>query len=100
MFSIGEFSKLTQMTVKTLRFYHEAGLLIPSYVDPETGYRYYEESHVATARAITYLRSLEFSISDIKELMSHEADEDILNALERQQLAIKERIRQLRKAAL
>jgi DNA-binding transcriptional MerR regulator len=100
MLSIGEFSKLTQLTVKTLRFYHEEGLLIPAFVDPDTGYRYYDLSHVETARAITYLRSLEFSLSDIKELLSHEAEEDLLKVLERKQSAIKERIKQLRKAAL
>jgi DNA-binding transcriptional MerR regulator/effector-binding domain-containing protein len=100
MFSIGEFSKLTQLTVKTLRFYHEEGLLIPGFVDPDTGYRYYDQSQIETARAITYLRSLEFSLSDIKELLSQKADEDLLNVLERQQSVLKERIKQLRKAAL
>jgi DNA-binding transcriptional MerR regulator/predicted transcriptional regulator YdeE len=100
MFSIGEFSKLTQLTVKTLRFYHEEGVLIPAFVDPDTGYRYYHPSHIEMARAITYLRSLEFSLSDIKELLHHQADEDLLNVLERQQSAVKERIKQLRKAAL
>src|SRR5271166_765386 len=100
MFSIGEFSKLTQLTVKALRFYHEEGLLIPAFVDPETGYRYYDQSHIETARAITYLRSLEFSLSDIKELLHHQADEDLLNILERQQSIVKERIKHLRKAAL
>ncbi|MEX2120445.1 MAG: MerR family DNA-binding transcriptional regulator [Pirellulales bacterium] len=39
-FSIGEFSKITGLTVKTLRFYHEQGLLVPSCVGEETGYRY------------------------------------------------------------
>ncbi|HLN33113.1 MAG TPA: helix-turn-helix domain-containing protein [Gemmataceae bacterium] len=100
MLSIGEFSKLTQLTVKALRFYHEEGLLIPAFVDPETGYRYTDQSHIETARAITYLRSLEFSLSDIKELLHHRADEDLLNILERQQSIVKERIKQLRKAAL
>jgi DNA-binding transcriptional MerR regulator len=100
MFSIGEISKLTQLTVKTLRFYHEEGLLIPTFVDPETGYRYYDQSHIETARAITYLRSLEFPLSEIKELLRSQADEDLLKALERQQSSVKERIKQLRKAAV
>lgn len=100
MFSIGEFSKLTQLTVKTLRFYHEEGLLIPKYVDPDTGYRYYDESHVETARAISYLRSLEFPLSAIKELLRGQESDDILDLLERQQLAVQERIRQLRKASV
>jgi DNA-binding transcriptional MerR regulator/effector-binding domain-containing protein len=100
MFSIGEFSKLTQLTVKTLRFYHEEGLLIPACVDPETGYRYYDERHIETARAITYLRSLEFPLSEIKELLRSQGDDDLLVALERQQSALKERIKQLRKTVV
>jgi DNA-binding transcriptional MerR regulator len=36
MFTIGEFSKLSGLTVKTLRFYHEEGLLVPAFVDPDT----------------------------------------------------------------
>lgn len=100
MFSIGEFSKLTQLSVKTLRFYHEEGLLIPSFVDPDTAYRYYDQSHIETARAITYLRSLEFPLSEIKELLRSQGDEDLLKSLERQQASVKERIKQLRKAAI
>lgn len=99
MFSIGELSKLTQLTVKTLRFYHEEGLLVPARIDPETGYRYYDESHIETARAIVYLRSLEFPLSEIRELLRCDGEGDLLTILERQQSAVKERIKQLRKAA-
>ena len=60
MFTIGEFSKVTGLTVKTLRFYHEEGLLEPASVDPRTGYRHYDERQIETARAIAFLRSLEF----------------------------------------
>lgn len=98
MFSIGEFSKLTQLSVKTLRFYHEEGLLVPV-VDPDTGYRYYDERHIETARAIVYLRALEFPLSEIKELLRCESEDDLLTILQRQQSAVHERIKQLRKAA-
>lgn len=98
MFSIGEFSKLAQLPVKTLRYYHDEGLLVPKFVDPETGYRYYEQSQIETARAIIYLRSLEFPLSEIKELLKPGGEHDLLAVLERQQAAIKKRIRQLRKA--
>ena len=63
MFSIGEFSKITGWTVKTLRFYHEQGVLAPSYIDEETGYRYYDENKIEAARIISTLRSLDFSLS-------------------------------------
>lgn len=52
MFSIGEFSKITGLTVKTLRFYHEEGLSTPSFVDMATGYRHYNVDQIETARAI------------------------------------------------
>ncbi|HWB09557.1 MAG TPA: MerR family transcriptional regulator [Pirellulales bacterium] len=99
MFTIGELSKLTQLPVKTLRFYHEQGLLVPSYVDPDTGYRYYDQRHVETARAIVYLRNLEFSLSDIGQILDSSRDEDLLAVLLRQQSIVKERIKGLRKAA-
>lgn len=99
MLTIGQFSKLTQLPVKTLRFYHEEGLLTPASVDPDTGYRYYDASQVETARAIVYLRGLEFSLSEIKELLQQPADDDLITILERRQSAIKDRIRQLRQAA-
>jgi DNA-binding transcriptional MerR regulator/effector-binding domain-containing protein len=96
MFSIGEFSKLSGLTVKTLRFYHEEGLLVPAYVDPDTGYRYYQETQIETARVIAYLRNLEFTISDIKALFAQESDADLLDLLERQRSQIKEQIKRLR----
>jgi len=40
--SIGAFSRLTHLSVKTLRYYHEVGLLEPAVVDPDSGYRYYQ----------------------------------------------------------
>ena len=75
MFSIGEFSKITGLTVKTLRFYHEQGLLVPSPIDEETGYRYYAPAKVETARAITFLRGLDFGVSEIREILAR-TDED------------------------
>jgi DNA-binding transcriptional MerR regulator/effector-binding domain-containing protein len=99
MFTIGEFSKVTGMTVKTLRFYHEAGLLVPTMVDDQTGYRYYDEKKVETARVIAYLRELEFPVEEIKDLLRHAEDEGrVLDALERQKAALADRIRRLRKA--
>jgi DNA-binding transcriptional MerR regulator len=98
MFSIGEFSKLTQLTVKTLRFYHEQEILVPACVDPDSGYRYYDASQVELARAITYLRGLEFSLNDIRELLQSDGGDDLLTILERQHAAVKGRIKQLGKA--
>ena len=46
MFSIGEFSIISRLSVKALRYYHDEGILIPDYIDDETGYRYYRNASV------------------------------------------------------
>lgn len=46
MLSIGEFSKICQVSVKTLHHYDKLGLLVPAQVDVETGYRYYEAAQL------------------------------------------------------
>ena len=80
MFSIGEFSKLTGLSVRTLRFYHDKKILIPTSLDPDTGYRFYEERNLESARVIIALRELEFSLEDIiKILANHDDDGDILD---------------------
>lgn len=100
MFGIGEFSRVTGLTVKTLRFYHEAGLLVPSFVDPQTGYRHYDPGQVETARAIAYLRNLEFSVADIGDILQHRgSEEDVLAAVERHRSMIESKVRRLRKVA-
>ena len=44
MLKIGDFSRMSKVTVKALRYYEKEGLLIPKYVDENNGYRYYETS--------------------------------------------------------
>ena len=53
-YSIGEFSQITGLSVKTLRFYHEKGILIPTSVDEATGYRFYDAAKVEKARVSMY----------------------------------------------
>jgi DNA-binding transcriptional MerR regulator len=65
MFTIGEFSRITGLTIKTLRFYHERGLLVPARVEFGPGYRSDDERNVETARPILALRECEFSLSVI-----------------------------------
>jgi len=51
MLKIGEFSRLSMLTVKALRFYEKEGLLCPAYVDERSGYRFYEAAQLETAAA-------------------------------------------------
>lgn len=64
-FKIGEFSKLCQVTVKTLRHYEEIGLLTPFEVDEWTGYRYYNTKQLRQMVRIAYLKRLGFSLEEI-----------------------------------
>src|SRR5688500_7606838 len=94
-YSIGEFSRITGLSVKTLRFYHEEGLLAPSSVDSATGYRFYDATKIEKARVIMRLRGMEFSIEDIKAVIGACEDEaDILNYLERQKNALQQRMKE------
>ena len=96
-FSVGEFSKITGLSVKTLRFYHEKGILMPSRVDESSGYRYYDESKIERARVIVWLREMEFSIEDIADILKEADDEsDLLTRLESQKQRIATRMRRER----
>ena len=96
MFTIGEFSKIAGLTVKTLRFYHEQGLLDPTHVDPETGYRYYDTSKIEIARIITHLRSLDLSLDEIGEILRSKGDDaDLRNVLKRQRSVLETRIKRV-----
>lgn len=69
MYKIGEFSKLSKTTIKTLRFYDEIGLFKPSKVE-ENGYRMYSVEDLNTISTIRELRSFGVSIDDVKKVLS------------------------------
>jgi DNA-binding transcriptional MerR regulator len=83
LFTIGEFSKITGLTVKTLRFYHEEGLLEPTAIDDRTGYRYYAADKIERARLVRQLRELAFSLNEIRQIRElSESEGDVLRFLE------------------
>lgn len=67
---IGEFSKINNIPIRTLRFYDQINLLNPHQVDPETNYRLYHIEQSSIVDAIQYLRQLDFSLEEIKEILS------------------------------
>lgn len=69
MLTIGEFSRLTQLSVRTLRRYHEGALLEPAVVDRETGYRYYAVDQIPTAQVIHRLRELDVPLVDVQRIL-------------------------------
>ena len=70
---IGEFSRLMQVTVKTLHHYEQKGLLIPEEVDPWTGYRYYGIGQMQKLNTIRQLQRLGFSLEEIGNLFADES---------------------------
>jgi DNA-binding transcriptional MerR regulator len=69
MIRIGDFSKLSRVPIKTLRYYDEMGLLEPIHVDDFTGYRYYEYEQMAHLYRILALKDLGFSLEQIGQLL-------------------------------
>lgn len=85
MLKIGEFSKLSQTTIKALRFYETERLLIPAMVDEWTGYRYYETSQLETMAKIKSYRQMGLTIEEIKQIFDG-MDEKTVLSVKRQEL--------------
>ena len=64
-YKIGEFSKLADIPVKTLRYYDECDVLKPSKIDTFTGYRYYSDDDIIDCEFIKMLKSLDFTLDEI-----------------------------------
>ena len=82
MLAIGEFSRLTHLSVRTLRRYHDADLLVPATVDPSTGYRSYSPDQIPTAQVIHRLRELDVPLPEVRRIVrSSDPDPDARAAL-------------------
>jgi len=69
MLKIGDFSKLSRISIRMLRNYDEIGLLVPERVDQFTGYRYYSEAQLPLANRINSLKDMGFGLSVISEIL-------------------------------
>ncbi len=75
MFKIGDFSKLTWVSVRMLRYYDETGLLKPYKVDEFTGYRYYSAKQIEDLNLIVSFRDMGFNVAEIAEAISEKSGE-------------------------
>jgi DNA-binding transcriptional MerR regulator len=73
MYKIGDFSKLSQIPVKTLRYYDEIGLLRPVRAQRSCSYRYYRAEHFERLNRILAFKDLGFSLREIRDLLSERA---------------------------
>lgn len=93
MLSIGEFSKLSRVSIKTLRYYHEIGLMNPEHIDRSTGYRYYSASQVTQVQRILAFKQMGFSLDEIEALLvQRPSPREISDRLSRKRTELESRI--------
>jgi predicted transcriptional regulator YdeE/DNA-binding transcriptional MerR regulator len=81
MLKIGEFSKISQVSVKTLRYYDQLSLLKPAHIDRFNGYRYYSLEQLPRLYRILALKDLDFSLEQIQGLMRVDLPTETLQGL-------------------
>lgn len=95
MLAIGDFSKLSQTTVRTLRYYDEVGLLKPLHVDRFTGYRYYSFDQLPRLNRILALKGLGFSLEQVAELLNEALPPDQIRGMLRlKQAELRQRVQE------
>ena len=95
LISIGKMAEINQTTIATLRLYDKIGLLHPRYVDPETGYRYYDIQQNARLDMIAYMKELGMSLSEIEYVLKKEDITLIEDILAKKNEQIHQQIREL-----
>ena len=88
MIRIGDFSKLSQVSIKTLRYYDETGLLKPISIDRETGYRSYSVSQLSRLNRILALKDLGFSLQQIGQVLNEGVSPEQLHGMLRLKRAV------------
>ncbi|SDN97717.1 MerR family transcriptional regulator [Alkalicoccus daliensis] len=103
MYSIGRFSALCNVPIKTLRYYDEIDLLKPSYIDAETNYRYYDYDKLEAVKLILLLKSLHIPLGEMKQIIESAAPvqwksiiDQKISELEKQKEQITEEIEEMK----
>lgn len=96
MLSIGEFSKLCHISPRMLRHYDAIGLLRPSHIGAENGYRYYDAAQLSALLRIETLKGYGFSLAEITELLTL-SEEELAGRIHRRRLKAYEELHSLRK---
>lgn len=78
LLKIGEVADFFQISVKAVRIYEKKGILVPAYIDPESGYRYYTPDQLHQLAALLELKALGFSLDEIKDVMVGESSKEAL----------------------
>ncbi|GGA86933.1 MerR family transcriptional regulator [Ornithinibacillus halotolerans] len=94
MYKTGEFSEMTELSKETLRYYAEIKLLEPVYIDPDNGYKYYDNNSFLNARLLFFLRKFGFTIQEMKQVIQErsldELEDILIEKKEKLELKIQE----------
>lgn len=93
MYKIGEFSKIVNIPVRTLRYYDQEGILKPSVIDKYTGYRFYDKQNILEIEYIKLLKSVNFTLDEITNNKNNINE----NILKNKQFEIQNKIQNLEK---
>lgn len=96
MFRIGEFSRLTQVSIRMLRYYDQNGLLRPAFIDPQTGYRLYTAEQIPRLQRIRLLRDLDFNVAEIARALPEWEGPGLEARLEEKRVQTEAELRQVR----
>ncbi|WP_373483508.1 MerR family transcriptional regulator [Acetobacterium sp.] len=94
MFKIGEFSKLTQVSIRMLRYYDENDLLKPAQTDPFTGYRLYSVEQIPKLQKIIFLRDIGYTVAEIGVALDHWSGNFIADQLRNKQIEVRRSLEQ------
>lgn len=95
LFQIGDVAKMFHLSIGSLRHYEKIGLLLPEYIDPETGYRYYSTRQFECLNTIRYLRILDVPLPQIGEFLRNRDIEKIRDMLRQQKEAVVKKQKEL-----
>lgn len=96
MLSIGEFSRVTRLSIKALRLYHEKGILIPNKIDVGSKYRYYQRGAVEKGLVIKKLKDMDFSLDEIKTIVRECGDDrELVKHVETKLEEVNRKLRQI-----
>lgn len=100
LFSIGELSKLFNISIKTLRYYDEINLFKPTYINPDTSYRYYSTNQFEQLNTINYLKVLGMPLKEIKIHLEKRSIDYIKKLMEVQMLETINKIEELNRVKI
>ncbi|KAA1187176.1 MerR family transcriptional regulator [Paenibacillus sp. B2(2019)] len=95
LFSIGEVTEIKEVSIKALRYYHKMGILIPRYIDPETGYRYYSIDQFIYIDVIKGCRSFGTSIKELQEIFKESNTDKLIEFLQLKRQEAEEKLKQV-----